>query len=386
LESFNNADVSWDAVAQRYRDANGKFAPDPSDADEADTEDGVDDVTVADGDGNANETASAEDTAKDAVDTDEATDEATAEASEETSESVVRITLPGDPQRDEEDLDIEVTDPAVADRLARLKNDGLRRNEFQRRMKDVTAKESEIKAIEIEMATNPVGFLLERLAPARQLDVARALIAQNFEALAPDIEKYWTDEAERKLTLAEIKESMIEARRAAEAQTAQQHQVMQVVQTVHDLIPEQAPESDAEEFRRLSLLHLEAISRERGAIIRPDEVPTLLASLRSRYGFHQTGTTATPASASAEPSPATPRIAVARPVGENAKALAERAKAAQQRRKVVRAQRENAAAIAPPGAGAMPIERPKPPAGADVKQASAWLRQHLTSNRWASPS
>lgn len=372
-------ELSWDALAQRFRAPNGEFASTQQVADSGDN----DPEEVGEG--------VADPQAPTATEGEEAAGEDGDEEAEPTvEEAAVRVTLPGDTQRDEEDLDIEVTDPAIAERLARLKNDGMRRNEFQRRIGEVATRESKLKEVEVSMATNPVGFMLDRITPARQIEVARALMAQHFEALAPDIEKFWYDESERKLALADIKESTIEARRTTESEVQYQAQIQQVIQTVQGLIPDTANDADAEEFLRDSLLHLEALSRERKAVVNPAEVPTLLTSRLTRYGFPKTGTPApaktAPSVTPVAPSPAAPRVAVARPVGEDAKAIADRAKAAQQRQKIVRAQRANAAAVAPAGAGAMPVERPKPPKGADVKAASAWVRDKLTSNGWGAPS
>jgi hypothetical protein len=158
------------------------------------------------------------------------------------------------------------------------------------------------------------------------------------------------------------------------------------------LIPDNTDSATVADFMRdveIDLVH----AARTGKPVTPETVPQLIERRAKLYGFG-----AAPSSAAAPAAPATPAPAsaapakpadTARPIGDRATAIAarvitkEEAKNAQSRIRKVQVTRQNAAAVAPPGAGAAPVQVPVIPATADIKEASKIIRKQGQAG-WAS--
>lgn len=289
----------------------------------------------------------------------------TAEAEEpepeaEPEEPKTTVVLKGLGERGEEDVEIEVADPVVAERLRRLQNDGLRGKEYREKLAAVAEKESEYQELQVQMEANPVGFLVQMIEPSRQVEVATALLTEHFDALQPVIEQFFESPAE----VLKAKLAARESARASEKQMAEQTRAMQTARTIlsatEALIPEGVEHGVAAQFMRDAERDLIDAVRA-GEKLAPDAVPRVLAKRLKMYGFAPNGTA--------------PMAAVTRtvPAGDRPSVTVASAKAAQERTAKVQAQRKAAQAIPPAGRGTVSVRRPVVSETATVEQASKAL-------------
>lgn len=301
------------------------------------------------------------------------TDDVVPDEPTETPTEPVLFTLAGDKERGEDDLELDLTGlPSEAvERLNRIKNDGLRRVEYNKQKVALDRAQAELKTVETEIAVNPVGFVLDRLPPVVRKDIAEALFLEHYDELIERFAGYSQSDGDRKLALSKVRDGLREGSKRVEAISSHEQRAAQVMDAARALIPDTASDEDAQEFITDAALHFEALTRQ-GTDIRPDAVPDLLASRLRRYGFHGKS----PSQSSASAKPPVPKLAVASPKGPDAQTLAEKAKAQQQRLKVSQQSRQNGAAVAPAGAGATPTTRIQPPKGQTIEERAAWVRKN----------
>ena len=283
--------------------------------------------------------------------------------------------LKGDAQRGEADIELDISGlpPEVVERLTQSEKRGMKRREYDAQMAKVDKLRADLDAFETEISVDPVGVVLNHLAPAKRLDMSEVLLLEHWDALAPLIESLWQDEAGRMRRLTDLKTG-VQSRRAEVATTVQATRAATAVKAaVAALVPESADDGTASEFYATSIALLQnAITR--GESVAPDSVPTLLAAHRRRFFAADAGTTAnTP--------PARPKLAVkAAPSPVTRAAVAAPSPSTVLSQDAVRAQtlaRSAALATAKSGVGAGAVERPGPGPNATVKEASAFLRAQM---------
>lgn len=320
----------------------------------------------------SDETATAEATAEtaegaEAVEGEAATGE---EAAEE--RKPVLVSLPsgkdGEPEI-EIALDGENAE-RIAERIAFLKNNGMRKQEFQKRLDAVERREGEVEQFVAAMETVP-EMIVGNLNPAIRDRIFRALLPQYIEQSPELIEQWYNDPAARRLGLAELRESTVEGREQLSQRTTAAERARSVVKAVENLIPAHASDQDAEDFRADSLRYLASLRPE---AVTPENVGEHLARYRHRYGFDRDASGAGTAGAVATGTPHK-LTATASPVGDAALRL-RAAQAASARLKEAQATRDAAAKLAREGAGAQPAARPAPPPNLNIQQAGKWLRQN----------
>lgn len=286
----------------------------------------------------------------------------------EAEEAATVVKLPGIEARGESELEIEVSDPAVAERLRRLANDGLRRAAYDEKVAAVEERETELRTAEELIEANPVGFVLGMMTPERQLEVAQALVTEHFESLRPIVERFMEDEAHVLREKVTLRDRTNSDRADAEDIVARRQAARAIMGAAQKLVPEDTDHATASEFLRDAERDLVEAARS-GAQVTPDTVSQLLERRIRMYGF------------SGERNKGTANdktLAVARPVSDRAKAIAERkAQAAESQKRVqrVQAQRKVAKAVPGPGAGAATVRTPLVPKGASIEEASKLLRE-----------
>jgi hypothetical protein len=100
------------------------------------------------------------------------------------------VTLAGLEEKGEQPIEIELEDEAAAERIRRLQNDGMRRKAYQEAKGELDDERAELTAVTQAIEADPVSFIVGQMTPERQLDVARALLAEHFDKLVPDIQSY----------------------------------------------------------------------------------------------------------------------------------------------------------------------------------------------------
>ncbi len=301
----------------------------------------------------------------------------------EVAGTVVKVILKGLEDRGEEDFEVDV-DPETAERIQRLQNDGVRAKDVRALKDRVDAAQAKIDDYKERMDMDPVGFHIEQMPVDAQLDVARALFLEHFEALAPEFDKLAADREER----FKAREQSFNDRRANEKRFNEARQtrasVQAVVKAVEKLVPAHVDLETAEQFVYDARQDLARMSRG-GTRVEPQLVKRLLAR---RLALYETQF-APPKAKSAKGSESS-----ARPLSDRARQIAEaapgkaRAADAQARVRSTTVRRRAAARTLPPGAGAAPVKAPAAPkeAEADIASMSKYLRTPgKLPNSWKQP-
>lgn len=267
------------------------------------------------------------------------------------------------------ELEIEVTDPAVAERLRQNANDGMRRADYNRQMAELQRDRSELREFGILLETAPES-IVDQMTPDRRERVLRYLLASDFESVKSTVEQWYSDDTARRGALVDMREQAGRSRQETAQRSAGERRADEIRAAVADLIPETAAEADAQDFYTDAIAYLSQMAQQRGDVD-PRAVPELLAARMRRYWGAATAAVPQPAA----PAPPAP-LAVARPVGANAESVAQkaqRARASVARTQTAQATRAIAAKIAPQGAGAVPTVTEQPPKGQNLKQRLAWF-------------
>lgn len=274
------------------------------------------------------------------------------------------------------DVEIEVTDEAVADALRTNAKDGLRGAEYRKKMQAVEEHLAERRAFETMLETNPEGLILQHLPEDKQASLAVALVAKHWDTIAPHLIKFDTDASTRIAEAANAQIRMRDQQREYEQMTAQQKYGVQLESAVRALIPEHINDATTEDFLAVAALDIGNAVKSAGRPIPVEDVPKVLAKRLALYGFDK------PASgdASAVPTPAKRPVAraVKRPEGVTASATptvpVTGADPSKTVRRLVTAQRV-AASVPSAGAGAAPIRAPRAAPNESIEQASARLKK-----------
>ncbi|MCU1350617.1 MAG: hypothetical protein JWO56_3647 [Acidobacteria bacterium] len=281
------------------------------------------------------------------------------------------IVLKGMEERGEDDLEIEIDDPAVAERIRRLQNDGMRATEYKAKVATVEARDQELDEIEATMAQNPEGFVLTRIQPAVQVNVLKALLAKHFDNadVQAQIDGYIADPMKVREDRIDLRDRTAKADTATQTAIANRRAAREILNAATALVPDTVkPEILAEFIKDAERDLIDAVNA--GARIAPADVPRLLAKRVKMYGFAHA---------------ARPDAAAARPVSDRAKAIAARkaeidAKSARTKR--IQVARKAGSAIPSGGRGATSVSKPLVKKGSDIKAASkAVLRSGATT--WA---
>jgi hypothetical protein len=287
----------------------------------------------------------------------------------ETAPEPIVVALRGRNETDEP-LEIEVSDPEVAERIRQNANDGMRRAEYNRQVKSLEEDRAQLREIAVMLDTSPEA-IVEGMAPDRQERILRYLLASNFEQFKPTIEQWWNDDVSRRSAQLDMRDGLRTSRTEAQRAAAGERRAAEIRLAVRELIPPNAADDDARDFYTDALHTLTQVATAQGDID-PLTVPDLLKTRVARYWGQSA-----PA-----PSPVAPpaNVAVARPVGANAEQIAARAKAHVARTQAAQATRKVAAKVAPQGAGAVPtVANTQPPKGQTIAERVAWAKANLAN-------
>lgn len=293
------------------------------------------------------------------------------------------VALPG---RRPEDGDVELVaaDKETAERLRQLRNGFTRGEEARAMIADAQAQMQEVNAFATALDVDPIGVIEQRqYAPEQRANLVLSMLTQpEVYAMVKDILPMLADPKEFRYVAAEVEndrnKQRTEATTRIETQRAVQANVQEVSAAIDALIPDGLSEIQRQVFIQDARADVGRFANARGLLtLDPVALPQVLAARLQAHGMDtaaaharlarvQPGASAPvrPATRSAAPpAPAAPAAAPA-PAGRTAEEI--RA-AADKRRQV--------AAIGPQGAGAPAMTTQKPPAGATLKEASAFARQ-----------
>ena len=293
--------------------------------------------------------------------------------------------------RNGEVKEVEVTDPELADLLRANANDGLRRDEFNRKRATLESGFAELNAFKQMVAENPEEVVLAHMNPEAQTRLAESLIATHWDALVERILALDADPSRRAVVAAETRVRRIEQAQRLNEIRASSERAAQIETAVRAMIPESVDESTVNRFMDDAGSDV-ARALQAGTNVTPESVKEILAPRIALYRFNEakgptvvgvnagqsTATTASQTPAVARPAVSlkqTPAVTGATPVVDPAKAAA--------RTQQLNASRSISAAVAPSGAGAPAVRAPAVPKGATIEEASKHLRQSLGNSGWS---
>lgn len=305
---------------------------------------------------------------------------------EETERKILKLT--GDPQRGGKEYELDVTDiPAeIVDLLQQMENErgkkfeyGKLQSEFSASLERAEEQEARARVLQAVFMEAPDTAAFDILSAEQRVELAKALVTEHLDDLLPHLQTL-ADENHRRVARVEAEREREKRRFDFEGALAREVDARRVFGAVRKLIPAETPADMATAFLRDADADLAQAVRQ-GKKVTQDNLSEILGLRIRLYGFARsngngqtTGQSGDPAVAPAVPS--VPRLAVARPKsGSDAEAIAQRAKETQSRLKQSQTTRSLAAAIAPQGVGALPIESEKPPKGATIEEASKWKRK-----------
>lgn len=205
------------------------------------------------------------------------------EEEEETDPKKFTASLPGRHPGDP-DVEIEVEDQALAERINQLRNNGMRREQFETAMVEIQAAQDELAGIEEEFTIDPAGFVLNNLEGDTIPTVALALLTEPkvWDSLKSTLEKLFDDPKELRTLQAEAKAARLETKdklkEAATARKQQTENARQITNAIDLMVPETLVDS-----RRQALIKdltrdiREHIERNKLQKLDAKDLPTIVA-------------------------------------------------------------------------------------------------------------
>jgi len=283
--------------------------------------------------------------------------------------------------RDGSEREIEAADEETAEILRANAKDGLRGEEYRRKMQAVEEHLAERRVFEQVMESNPEALILQHLPADKQLALAKALIAKHWDELAPDLVKYDGDASKRAEDAANADRRSRESQGTLTQTRERERYIVSMEQATRSLIPDHIDDATAEQFLADAGLDLGRAVTQMGRPVEPQDVKSVLAKRLALYGFDKPAPGVNGADAdarSAEP----PKRPIARAVNKPGAGVTAQPTAGVKAspdagaavRRAVTAQRV-AASVPPPGAGAATLRIPMVPPGTTIEQASQALRK-----------
>ena len=267
--------------------------------------------------------------------------------------------------RNGREVEVQVSDPDVAETLRMHKNNGLRRDQYEKLAGEQRAREREVQQFVATWETTP-EIVFDQLRPDLQQRLARYVLATRFDTDFDTIKQFAEDPTARRETLVDLKDAIAKGKSERDQRlTAVQH-AERVSDAVRAQIPATADETKAAAFLTAAAAYITGLVTQ-GTAVTPEQVPQLLAPLRSAYGLTEAPPSVAPTALSPAPTPADADLAA-----RKAKAVA-----TVQRLQRVADQRAVAAAVAPQGAGVAPVTAPMPPKGASLDDVTDFLKQRI---------
>jgi hypothetical protein len=283
------------------------------------------------------------------------------------------------------DLEIEVTDPEVAERLRQLRNGYMRGEEVRSAQQATEAEWQQIASVEEHIQMDPVGFVRTQLPPEYAPRLALQMLADPkvLKAVEKDLRElitpatYRTKMAELKAEMYETRELLAQAR--SERQAGERHAV-EVRSAVAAMIPVEYDAEKSGAFLQAALTDLsEYATRNNLSRLDPAQLPVLLARRLQEAGINPVQAAARLANgAGRKTSSGGP------PKGRQPGASAGKPPAAPRGRptgaKFVQGEaRRRAVATTPPGGAGAPKAPVAPPKGTTLKEATAMARARRRS-------
>lgn len=287
------------------------------------------------------------------------------EVVETVEEIVEKVVLPGRRPGDA-DMEIEITDPVIAERLGQMVNGYERKSESVARLHHANSLIDQAKEFQASIAVDPAGVVLEQLDEESQgyLLLRQLTNPTLWEKLGPTIITMLSDETGREMELMRAKLEA-ESHRLREKKTAEiterraaDRNTRAVQMAVDAIIPPNLNADQRKLWRQDALSEIAAlVERNRLTELHPADIPMILAARLRAQGIAPEHASASiqQAFTRSNPRPSGSPTASAPPTGEQ---FVQKARA-----------RLAASAAAPTGAGAPTAAAPTIPKNVGTKDA-----------------
>ena len=294
-------------------------------------------------------------------DPDAAKESGTAEAGAEAEDDVDPELVVGLPPRREGDEEVEIVaeNLEVAERLRQLKNQAIAGGQLQEREAKVETDLAQIEEMELQIGTDPVGFILKNV-PEQTIGLLTLALVTDQNVLASIKDQLFpalNDEKELRTLRAELKGERAEAKNSLRDAVEAKRYGKSQAKIIRGAIAQMVPVSDGiSESRRTAIiqdLELAAATEVRSKQLQkvePGDLPVLLSAKLRAHGIDPLAASKaiTDGANSEVGSTSSPKKKAKRPTTKELKSAATR--------------RKKAAAVTPPG-GSAPATRPKLPEG-----------------------
>jgi len=340
---------------------------------EAEVEPGPDDKP---GDETVEEEAEGEGEAEEDAEGEELEKETEKEGEESKSLKIaLRGRKPTDPP-----FEIEVEDQETYERLQQNLREGMRREEFTRRISQVEEREDMLAFIDHHLEHDPAGFLIERVPEDVQESLVLHILARDgmLEKISEKLGLWTENPDKRALERAEMERDSLKKKGELTETFEDRRETQRATRVVRSTVESIAlalPDADATDFVDDALRDVENFYRRtnHSTALKPGQVVEVIARRLERYGLTKEKANQL---VTGQVSP----VPQAKPDKAAAERLSQQANA--QARRLVRASqgRRAAAAVAPAGTPPAP-GRTAPPKGQGVKDRIGWFRENVLGQK-----
>ena len=306
-------------------------------------------------------------------DADDETDEVEGEEEKEEEEEKkpITVSVPGR-HPNSEDIEIEVDDEELAERLAHLKSGFMRGEEVRERELQMTASEDAMESLSLQFEVDPAGFVIEFTDKDELPQVALSLltIPAVWEKISAQVDKLFSDTGELRTLQAEMKAARLEAKDKLQTRAIQRKENAESGRKLGEAIDLMVPESIDGTKREQLITDLtrdttDHISRNKLEKLDVKDLVTILAGRLETNGIDPLEARKAIQDGSRSRGKITTKK---RRPEKKPKTGKELAKASAKRKKV--------AAAPGPGKRAAPTQPTKLPAGQNIKERIAAAREH----------
>ena len=282
----------------------------------------------------------------------------------------ITVTVPGR-QPEDEDIELEVEDQELAERIAHLKSGFMRGEEVRQRMVQVDASEDAMEELSESFEVDPAAFVMKYTDEENLPAVVMSLLTDGnvWDSLKVQIDKLFSNPQELRTAQAESKAARLEAAQKLTTRIKQRKENQETGAKLRDAIDLMVPESMAEKARDILIADLtrdtsDHITRNKLVGLDVKDLVPILAERLESSGIDPLDAR----KAILNGSRSRGKITTKKGPKKKPKTGQELVKASAKRKKV--------AAAPGPGKRAAPTQPTKLPAGQTIQERIAAAREH----------
>ena len=289
---------------------------------------------------------------------------------EEGAKEPITVKVPGR-QPGDEDIELEVEDQELAERIAHLKSGFMRGEEIRERMVQVDASEDAMEELSESFEVDPAAFVMKYTDEENLPAVVMSLLTDGnvWDTLKAQIDKLFSNPQELRTAQAESKSARLEAAQKLTTRIKQRKENQETGAKLRDAIDLMVPETMKEKAREILIADLtrdtsDHITRNKLVGLDVKDLVPILAERLESSGIDPLDAR----KAILNGSRSRGKITTKKGPKKKPKTGQELAKASAKRKKV--------AAAPGPGKRAAPTQPTKLPAGQTIKERIAAAREH----------